>query len=86
MTGDEPLVDAVVADWRSAPISERERVLLAHVERLTRAPATVEPTHLDELRAVGFDDTGILQLTAIASFFAYVNRMADGLGVGRSGR
>lgn len=76
-------MDAIVADWRTAPLPEREQVLLAHVERLTREPASVLPAHLDALRAGGFDDTAILQLTVITAFFAYVNRVADGLGVGR---
>jgi len=35
------------------------------------------------LRAVGFDDKGILQITLIASWFNYINRVADALGVGR---
>ena len=38
---------------------------------------------LDKLRAVGFDDKGILQITVIASWFNYINRVADALGVGR---
>ena len=35
------------------------------------------------VRAVGFDDKGILQITLIASWFNYINRVADALGVGR---
>ena len=38
---------------------------------------------MDKLRAVGFDDRGILQITLIASWFNYINRVADALGVGR---
>ena len=38
---------------------------------------------MDGLRAVGFDDQGILQITMIASWFNYINRVADALGVGR---
>ena len=41
------------------------------------------PEDLDRLRAVGFDDRGILQINLIASWFNYINRVADGLGVGR---
>jgi len=41
------------------------------------------PQDLDKLRAVGFDDKGILQITLIASWFNYINRVADALGVGR---
>ena len=76
-------MDALVQDWRSAALSARDHALLTHVERLTLAPASTTPADLAVLRAHGFDATAILQLTAIAGFFAYVNRMADGLGVGR---
>jgi uncharacterized protein YciW len=69
--------------WRNAPLSEREFVMMAHVETLTLAPSSIQASDLEALRAVGLDDTGILQLTAIAAYFAYLNRMADGLGVGR---
>lgn len=57
--------------------------MLTYVEKLTLAPARVERVDLDALRAVGFDDRGILQINLIASWFNYINRVADGLGVGR---
>lgn len=57
--------------------------MLEYVEKLTRAPKSIWIDDLDRLRAAGFDDTGILQINLIASFFNYVNRVADGLGVGR---
>jgi alkylhydroperoxidase family enzyme len=50
---------------------------------LTRAAYRTTPDDLDRLRAVGFDDTGILQITLIASWFNYINRVADALGVGK---
>jgi alkylhydroperoxidase family enzyme len=72
--------------WREAPgLSEREFALLEYTEKLTRSPARVHPGDLDLLRAVGLDDTGILQANLIASWFNYINRVADGLGVGREG-
>jgi alkylhydroperoxidase family enzyme len=57
--------------------------MLAYVEKLTLTPARVEREDVEALRAAGFDDRGILQIAQITSFFAYFNRMADGLGVGR---
>ncbi|HEY8209892.1 MAG TPA: hypothetical protein VIG99_20530 [Myxococcaceae bacterium] len=57
--------------------------MLTYVEKLTLAPARVAREDLDALRAAGFDDRGILQVNLIASWFNYVNRVADGLGVGR---
>jgi alkylhydroperoxidase family enzyme len=53
------------------------------VVRLTNAAYKLLPEDIARLRAVGFDDVGILQITLIASFFNYINRVADALGVGR---
>jgi len=80
---DAELAAAVRRDWRTAPISDAERAMLEYVDKLTRAPKSLWKDDLDRLRAAGFDDTGILQINLIASFFNYVNRVADGLGVGR---
>ena len=85
-TLDEALATAIRKDWRSAPLRPEERVMLGYVDKLTLRPASVERADLDELRAAGFDDTAILQINLIASFFNYVNRVADGLGVGRGPR
>jgi alkylhydroperoxidase family enzyme len=71
-------------DFRTAPISEQDRVMLEYAEQITRDATRVTPEFHDRLRAVGFDDRGILQITLIASWFNYINRVADALGVGRS--
>ncbi len=62
---------------------ERERAMLAYAVTITEDATRVSPATLDGLRAHGFDDTAILQMTIIASWFNYINRMADALGVGR---
>jgi alkylhydroperoxidase family enzyme len=80
---DEGLVEALKADYRSAPISNQDRVMLEYVEQITRDATRISPDFHDRLRAVGFDDRGILQITLIASWFNYINRVADALGVGR---
>jgi uncharacterized peroxidase-related enzyme len=80
---DEGLVAAIRADWRTAPITDGERAMLVYVEKLTIAPGTVVPADLDALKAAGFDDRGILQIAMISGMFAYLNRIADGVGVGK---
>lgn len=70
-------------DWRSAPLRSRERAILAYAEKLTRDCASVGREDVDALRREGLDDRAVLQVNLIASFFNYVNRVADGLGVGR---
>jgi uncharacterized peroxidase-related enzyme len=76
-------VNALREDYRQAPISEQDRVMLEYVEQLTRDATRITPAHHARLREVGFDDRGILQITLIASWFNYINRVADALGVGR---
>jgi uncharacterized peroxidase-related enzyme len=83
VTLDKELVEALQRDYRSAAISEQDRTMLDYVVKLTKDATKVSPDDHRKLRAVGFDDRGILQITLIASWFNYVNRVADALGVGR---
>ena len=83
MTLDEELIEALRKDYRMAPIEPRDLVMLDYVVELTRDATRVTPEHHERLHAAGFDDVGILQITLIASWFNYINRVADALGVGR---
>jgi len=83
VTLDKDLVEALQRDYRSAAISEQDRAMLDYVVTLTKDATKVSPDDHRRLRAVGFDDRGILQITLIASWFNYINRVADALGVGR---
>jgi uncharacterized peroxidase-related enzyme len=81
---DEALVDAIRRDFRKAPLSVQDRTMLEYVEKITRDATQVGREDHDRLRAAGFDDRGIVQITLIASWFNYINRVADALGVGRA--
>ncbi|MGA8866943.1 MAG: hypothetical protein WB510_08240 [Candidatus Sulfotelmatobacter sp.] len=83
MTLDKALVEALEKDYRTAPISAQDRVMLDHVVKLTKDATKVGREDIDRLRAAGFEDRAILQITLIASWFNYINRVADALGVGR---
>ena len=83
MTLDDDLVKALKEDYRTAPISEQERVMLDYVAQLTRDATRIAKDDHAKLRNVGFEDRAILQMTLIASWFNYINRVADALGVGR---
>lgn len=84
MTLDDDLASALARDWRQAPLDDVDRAILSYAEKLTRTPARMTRDDADELRAAtGLDDRGVLQVTLIASFFNYVTRVADALGVGR---
>jgi uncharacterized peroxidase-related enzyme len=77
------LVQALQTDYKSAPVTEQERVMLDYVVQLTLDATRISREDHARLRAAGFDDRGILQITLIASWFNYINRVADALGVGR---
>ena len=83
MTLDKVLVEALENDYTTAPISPQDRVMLDYVVKLTKDATRVWKDDIERLRSVGFDDRGILQITLIASWFNYINRVADALGVGR---
>jgi alkylhydroperoxidase family enzyme len=57
--------------------------MLDFTVKLTEAAYKIMPADLARLREVGFDDVAILQITIIAAWFNYINRIADALGVGR---
>ncbi len=80
---DEELAAALRRDYRQAPLSDQDRAMLDFAVLLTRAAYKATPEDLGRLRAVGFNDVAILQITLIASWFNYINRVADALGVGR---
>ena len=83
MTLDKGLVEALEKDYTKAPISQEDRVMLDYVIKITKDATKVGKSDHQTLRSVGFDDRGILQITLIAAWFNYINRVADALGVGR---
>jgi uncharacterized peroxidase-related enzyme len=83
VTLDDELVRALQADYRTAPISNADRMMLDYVVQLTKDATRISKQDHEKLRGAGFDDRAILQITLIASWFNYINRVADALGVGR---
>lgn len=77
------MIAALRTDYRTANLDPADRVMLDYVAVLTRAPAEIKREDVERLRAHGFDDKAILQINLIASWFNYINRVADGLGVAR---
>ncbi len=68
-------------DYHSAPISNRERAILDYAAKLTETPGSMQEADLTPMREAGLDDTDILDVNLVTAYFAYVNRVADGLGV-----
>ena len=83
MTLDKEMVAALEKDYTTAPITPQEHVMLDYVVKLTKDATRVWKDDHERLRAAGFEDKAILQITLIAAWFNYINRVADALGVGR---
>jgi uncharacterized peroxidase-related enzyme len=82
-TGDAALVAGLECDVHTAPLTDAEREMADYAIKLTRDATQISRADHERLRSAGFDDRGILQITLIAAWFNYINRVADALGVGR---
>lgn len=80
LKNDEQLA-AIERNRSAADLGDRQNAMLAYVEKLTNTPAKIGPEDIDTLRAVGFVDRDILDIAEVTAYCAYVNRIADGLGV-----
>jgi uncharacterized peroxidase-related enzyme len=78
--GDDSVVPAVLADYRTAPISEKLRAMLAFLEKLTLRPAEIGPEDVAPLRAAGLSDEEIEDAIHVCALFNVINRVADSLG------
>ena len=75
------MVAQLKKDYRAARLNERERALCEFAENLTRHPARVDRAGVEQLRAAGLSDRDVLDAVEVISYFNYINRIADGLGV-----
>jgi uncharacterized peroxidase-related enzyme len=78
---DDALLAAVEVDFETAGLSERRVAMLRYARKLTQTPGSMEPSDVERLREIGFGDRDILDIAEVTAYYAYVNRIADGLGV-----
>lgn len=77
----ETFIDGLQRDYRTLELSPRERVLLDYAAKLTSTPWELAESDLEPLREAGLSDVDILDANLTVAYFAYVNRLAQGLGV-----
>ena len=78
---DDALVDRVEQDWRNANLSEKRQAMLSFAVKLTLVPGEMTDGDTEDLRSVGFSDRDILDIVEVVGYYAYANRVADGLGI-----
>lgn len=81
MTRNTELVEQLSADFRSAALEPANLAMLDYAAKLTLTPTMITEQDIHKLREAGFDDRAILDIAQITAYYAYVNRIADGLGV-----
>ncbi len=81
MTRDAALVAQLKKDYTRADITPAQRAMLDYAAKLTRTPWEMTAADVQALREHGFSDRAILDINQIVGYFAFVNRLADGLGV-----
>jgi uncharacterized peroxidase-related enzyme len=74
---DAALIDAVLTDWRSAPVSEKLRAAFAFLETLTLRPEDVSADEIRAMRRAGVSDGGIEEALVICAAFSIADRLAD---------
>lgn len=75
------MITSLSDDYTTTDLSAADRAMLDYAMKLTRTPAAMTAEDVAALREVGFDDRMIHDICAITAYFAFVNRIADGLGV-----
>jgi len=81
LTGDPDFTASIATDYRAATLTAADRHMLDYAAKLTQAPWDMTENDLRQLRAGGFSDRAILDIAQVVAYYAYVNRIADGLGV-----
>ncbi|MGH3442700.1 MAG: carboxymuconolactone decarboxylase family protein [Nitriliruptorales bacterium] len=78
---DDELLARVEDDFETAGLDDRRLAILRFSRLLTERPARTSAADVDRLREVGFDDRDILHIVEVVAYYAYANRIADGLGI-----
>jgi uncharacterized peroxidase-related enzyme len=78
---DDELLARIEGDWTTAELDDRRLAMLRFTDLLTRTPGRTRPDDVDALRSVGFTDRDVLDIVEVIAYYAYANRVADGLGI-----
>jgi uncharacterized peroxidase-related enzyme len=77
----DKLLTSLASDYRKAEVGPADLAMLDYSVKLTQTPGDMLAEDAESLRTQGFDDRAIHDICTITAYFAFVNRVADGLGV-----
>ena len=78
---DDELLLRIETDFETAGLDARRLAMLSYATKLTRDPGAMTAEDVSALRRVGFRDADVLAIAEVTAYYAYVNRIADALGV-----
>jgi uncharacterized peroxidase-related enzyme len=78
---DEAKVNILISDYKSIEFPIRTHAILNYAEKLTATPGLVNEYDVQNLRIHNFSDEDILNINLAVSYFNFVSRIANGLGV-----
>ncbi len=78
---DDALKQQLVTDYRTADITDQDKLILEYAEKITRDAASITQDYIDKLKRHHMPDRMLHDIVQVASYFNYINRLADGLGV-----
>ena len=81
LLNDDELLERIESYWTNAGLDDRRVSMLRFAETLTRTPGAMSPDNVEALRAAGFVDRDVLDIVEVVAYYAYANRIADGLGI-----
>jgi len=81
LLGNRPLVDAVLEDYRTAPIGEREKALFAFIEKMNRESSRLRKEDIDQVKAAGWSEEAIYDAITVCALFNFYNKWIDATGV-----
>jgi len=78
---NRPLVDAVLEDYRTAPIGEREKALFAFIEKMNRESSRLRKEDMEQVKAAGWSEEAIYDAITVCALFNFYNKWIDATGV-----
>ena len=81
MLGNRPLVEAVLQDYRTAPISDREKALFAFIEKVNGAWSLLRKEDVEEVKGAGWSEEALYDAITVCALFNFYNKWIDATGV-----
>ncbi|HEY7586171.1 MAG TPA: hypothetical protein VH866_06645 [Candidatus Deferrimicrobiaceae bacterium] len=75
------MVDAVLHDYRTAPISDREKALFAFIDKVNRESSRLRKEDVDGVKAAGWSEEALYDAITVCALFNFYNKWIDATGV-----